>query len=304
MSLVERALKKLQQSGSPPENSAQVGVAREAASDRPVRVSADATVSTPEPPVERPSRIVKIDREHLRTLQLLPPPSMERRISSEYRQIKRPLIDAALGRTDEPLERAQIIMLASALPGEGKTFTSINLALSMAREKDVEVILINGDVAKPHLDALFGLEGERGLLDLLSDRTIHPDSVILSTDVPNLRILPAGRKTDTATELLASERMKDLMAQLAAQDSRRIILLDSPPLLLSTESQALVASVGQIVLIVRAEATSESAVLAAIEATGNSKPISLILNQSTVVPSGDYYYGYGAYGETEEKESK
>jgi receptor protein-tyrosine kinase len=309
MSLVERALKKLQQSGTVPESALPPGrVHGEGTLERSARAalpaSVEAAASIPERHIERPSRIVKIDRERLRALQLLPPPSMERRISSEYRQIKRPLIDAALGRTDQVIERAQIIMLASALPGEGKTFTSINLALSMAREKDVEVILINGDVAKPHLDNLFGLEGEQGLLDLLADRNIHPDSVILTTDVSGLRILPAGRKTDSATELLASDRMKDLMAQLAAQDRRRIILVDSPPLLLSTESQALVTSVGQVVLIVRAEATSEGAVLAAIEATGGGKPISLILNQSTAAPGDGYYYGYGSYGDAVEAESK
>lgn len=307
MSLVERALKKLQQAGTPPENPIQparrpdVVVPGDSAHVVPKASEFSARAQTPQ--VERPSRIIKIDREKLRSMQLLPPAAMERCIASQYQQIKRPLVDAALGRAEAPIENGQIVMLASALPGEGKTFTSINLALSMAREKDIEVILINGDVAKPHLDTLFGLEAERGLLDLLADRTIHPDSVIFATDIAGLRLLPAGQHRDTATELLASERMQELMAQLIGQDRRRIVLLDSPPLLLSTESQALIASVGQIVLIVRADVTPQSAVTAAIEATGGIKPISLILNQSSE-PPGAGYYGYGSYGQTTPAESK
>lgn len=309
MSLVERALKKLQEAGNLPDRTARAvaqpeALAHEKAAHAVAASAAAEAVPHAPPHPAKPTRIVKIDREALRAMHLLPPPSMERRIASQYQQVKRPLIDAALRRTESSTELPQVIMLASALPGEGKTFTSINLALSMAREKDIEVVLINGDVAKPHLDALFGLEGERGLLDLLADRTMHPDSVILATDVPGLSILPAGRRTETATELLASERMQQLMVQMVGQDRRRIVLLDSPPLLLSTESQALVSAVGQIVLIVRAESTPQSAVSAAIEATGGTKPISLVLNQSNEPPEAGYY-GYGSYGQavSEDKEA-
>jgi exopolysaccharide/PEP-CTERM locus tyrosine autokinase len=303
MSLVERALKKLQQSSaqpplpvphSKPAVAAEVVEVRDvAAAMRPVK---EAPASEPVQRIERPTRIVKIDRDVLRSMHLLPTPAMERRIASQYQQIKRPLIAAALGKSDPPIPDAQLIMLASALSGDGKTFTSINLALSMARERDMEVVLVDADVAKPHLGHLFGLQNEAGLLDLLTDPSLHPESVILPTDIASLSILPSGRKVDGATELIASERMRELMQQMAGYNRRRIVLLDSPPLLLSTEAQALIPSVGQIVLIVRAEVTPQSAVLAAIEATGGSKPISLILNQSSEAPGTDYY-GYGSYGD-------
>jgi protein-tyrosine kinase len=303
MSLVERALKKLQQSSgqTPPA----VANARPRAAAELVDVPHPAGASAPTEPqqlaaeqqIVRPTRIVKVDREALRAMQLLPAPAVERRIASQYQQIKRPLIAAAMGRSETPIANAQVIMLASALSGDGKTFTSINLALSMAREKDIEVVLVDADVAKPHLGHVFGIQNERGLLDLLTDRNLHPESAILSTDIPGLRMLPSGRKVDTATELLASDRMRELMRQLTAQNSRRVVLLDSPPLLLSTEAQALVASVGQIVLIVRADVTPQSAVMAAIEATGGAKPISLILNQSSE-PPGSGYFDYGTYGDT------
>lgn len=297
MSLVERALKKLQQSGS--------GDFALREPKQPVGPKLPERLAGVEIPTvssavshERPTRIVKIDREALRSLQLLPTPDMEQRIATQYRQIKRSLIAAALGRTEPPLESGQVIMVASALPGEGKTFTSINLALSMAREKDVEVILVNADVAKPHLDSLLGVAGERGLLDLLKDDHLHPDSFILDTDVPRLKFLPAGGHVDTATELLASSRMHELMQQMIRRPGNPIVLLDSPPLLLSTESQAMISSVGQVVLVVRANVTPRQAVEAAVSAAAGAKSISLILNQSTESIS-DAYYGYGPYGDAQ-----
>jgi exopolysaccharide/PEP-CTERM locus tyrosine autokinase len=296
MSLVERAIKKLQESA-----------AHSGAQPRPT--TAGRVVEVPPPPaavsdttparprIERPSRIVNIDKDALRAMRLMAPAGMERRTAAQYQRIKRPLVAAARGKSDPPIENGHLIMLASALPGEGKTFTSINLALSLAREKDIEVLLVDADVAKPHVSRLLGVDGERGLLDLLTDGNLHPESVILHSNVPGLAILPAGKRTETATELLASERMHEIAIQLAVSGGgRRIVLFDSPPLLLSTESQALVGSIGQVVLIVRAESTPRSAVLSAIEALGDSKPISLILNQSSIEPDAGHY-GYGSYGD-------
>jgi protein-tyrosine kinase len=313
MSLVERALKKLQESrsGAPGTNqlSTLAHSAMPATPVRPMSTSSHAGARSdersalaremPDRP-ELPSRRVVIDRAALRAMELLPPADLERQIASQYQQVKRPLIASALGKTGNSPRNGHAIMLASALPGEGKTFTSINLALSIALEKDTEILLVDADVAKPHLTKIFGLQAERGLLDLLTDSSIHPESVILPTDVPGLSILPAGRQTDTATELLASKRMEHVVAQLAGVKGHRIVLFDSPPLLLSTESRALVPSVGQVVLVVRAEATPQRAVQEAIEAIGDGKPVSLILNQ-TSTPAASGYYGYGTYGDAEPK---
>ena len=303
MSLVERALKKLQETKQAPDVSGSEAaapvLARESAvllPNRSVTSQSNASAEAQERVVEPPSRIIRIDREVLRKKELLPPRDLERLIASQYQQIKRPLIAAALGKAASPIVNGGAIMLSSALPGEGKTFTSINLALSMAMERDIEVLLVDADVAKPHISRLFGMQNERGLLDLLTDSNLAPESVILRTDVPGLTVLSAGTQTPMATELLASERMEELVSQLAPTHGRRIVLFDSPPLLLSTESRALVASVGQVVLVVRAESTLQRVVLDAIDAIGDGKPISLILNQSSAPPSGGYY-GYGSYGD-------
>jgi exopolysaccharide/PEP-CTERM locus tyrosine autokinase len=236
--------------------------------------------------------VVSIDRARLREMDLLPPPEMARRIASQYRQIKRPLVESVLNGNLGPA--SHVIMLASALPGEGKTFTSINLALSLALEKDIEVLLVDADVPKPHVSRIFEMQQEPGLMDLLHHPELHPNQVILRTDVPGLTLLPAGHHaSETATESLASERMAEVIQQLAVPNGRRIVLLDSPPLMLSTESRVLAAAAGQVVLVVRAESTSRQAVSHALDVIGEGKKVSLILNQSSAAPTESYYGSYG-----------
>jgi exopolysaccharide/PEP-CTERM locus tyrosine autokinase len=239
----------------------------------------------------RPTRTIHIDRDALRHAELLPPLSQERQLSGEYRQIKRPLIANALGRGVPKTPNGHRIMIASAMPGDGKTFTSINLALSFALEKDLSVVLVDADVAKAHLSRVLGVENEPGLMELLHGEQ-DPESVILQTDVPGLSILPAGKTVETATELLSSARMEHIAAQISARDPKRIVLFDSAPLLVTSEAMALVSAVGQIVMVVRAGITPQSAVLDAIELLGEGKSIGLVLNQTDEQVRPGYYYQY------------
>jgi Mrp family chromosome partitioning ATPase len=188
-------------------------------------------------------------------------------------------------------------MMASAVPGDGKTFTSINLALSMAREKDTSVVLVDADVAKPHISRIFGVESERGLLDALSDAELGLNGLILSTDVKGLSILPAGRAREGATELLSSARTKQLASQLLAQNPRSVVLFDSPPLLATSESLALVDAIGQVVMVVRAGHTPNNAVKEALEALGPDRSVSLVLNQARRSLTERLYYNYEPYGD-------
>jgi len=284
MSLVERAIKKLQESRGTAPTAPELPAAT-APAPRAAAARAD---------VARPTRVVHIDRARLRDVELVPPPEQERQIAHDYRQIKRPLIANAFGRGVPVVPMGHLVMVTSALPGDGKTFTSVNLALSMALEKDISVLLVDADVAKPHISRILGVDQEPGLLDVLHDASLEIDSVILPTDVPGLSILPAGRASDTATELLASARMQEIGAILDSRDANRMVLFDSPPLLLTSESRALAHSVGQVVIVVRAEYTPQQAVLDAIEKLGANRSISLVLNQSKITTAA--YYGYGSAG--------
>lgn len=287
MSLIEQAIKKLQitQFGNRPE---------------PQTVVAGRLVESPEADVVRvattkSSKRIHIDSNALRALGLLPPEQYDRKLAGEYRRIKRPLLSAGLGKGMNALPNGHLIMMASALPGEGKTFTSMNLALSMAKEKDITVILVDADVAKPHISKTFGVDNEPGLVDALINSTIDIESCIIPTDIENLSILPAGRVVENATELLASSRMENIISRLGLAEPNRIVLFDSPPLLLTNESRVISNIVGQVVIILRAGYTSPAAVNEAISAIAESKPVSLILNQSEddVVT---VYYGYEEYG--------
>lgn len=296
MSLVEQALKKMQATRG--------GVAPAAVRPAIGAHVGDHTAEPLPPPPPRATRVVNITREQLRAAGVLAPEDEERLLVQQYRQIKRPLVANALGRGTPKLPNGQLIMLASALPGDGKTFTSVNLALSLAMEKDVRILLVDADVAKPHISKIFGVEDEPGLLDVLRDEHVDVDSVIMSTDIPGLSILPAGRASETATELLASSRMEAVIAQLGARDTMRIVLFDSPPLLLTTESRALASQVGQIVLVVAAGVTPQQAVLDALELLGEGKSIGLVLNQSDEGANAGYhrYYGSGIGSNENEKE--
>jgi exopolysaccharide/PEP-CTERM locus tyrosine autokinase len=212
------------------------------------------------------------------------------------RRIKRPLVERALASFADPSSSACVIMVASAIPGEGKTFTAINLAFSLALEKDASVLLVDADVPKPHISSVVGLEGSKGLIDAIVDPSVDVEALVYDTDVPNFSVLAAGTRSETATELLASQRMVDIIAQLRAANPRRIIVFDSPPLLFTTESRELAATAGQIVLVVRAGETPRQAVFDAITILGEQKVIGIVLNQVDAQGSAASYYGYGQYG--------
>jgi protein-tyrosine kinase len=168
------------------------------------------------------------------------------------------------------------------------------LALSVAREKDWSVVLVDVDCAKQHITSMFSAENEPGLLDLLKDPSLHPDDVIMPTNVPSLSILPAGNRDQNAAELLASERMDQLAEVLSEEDKFRLVIMDSSPLLLTTEALVLSSHVGQIALVVHAGHTAQSAVTAAIKKIDSTKAVNAILNRSESEASTPYgsYYGY------------
>ncbi|MEM7610323.1 MAG: XrtA-associated tyrosine autokinase [Pseudomonadota bacterium] len=247
-------------------------------------------------------RFVEVDRDRLREAGLLAPESQSRMLADQYRLIKRPLLDNAVGKNASIVEDGNLIMISSALSGDGKTFTCINLALSMASEKDMTILLVDADVAKPHISRIFGVSKQPGLIDLLLDESLTLDDVILKTDVPGLRLLPSGQIHDQATELLASKRMRSLVQQLSKRYANRAVVFDSPPLLVTPEARVLGSHMGQIAMVVCAGKTPQQAVLDAVACIDESKAMNLILNQSLASGLGasEYGYGYGyGYGHAE-----
>ncbi|MEX2123368.1 MAG: XrtA-associated tyrosine autokinase [Woeseia sp.] len=237
-----------------------------------------------------------VDQQQLIKAGLLAPMDHAAPVADEFRRIKRPLIANAAKARDTGADHMNVIMITSAMPNAGKTFCSMNLAVSISLERELNVLLVDADVAKRHISRELGLAEAPGLIDLLLDESRNLDDALVRTDMNDVQVLPAGRHHPQATELLASERMSRIVDELATRYSDRIILLDSPPLLITSEAQALASQVGQIALVVEAGATTQQSLLQTIEVLDSDKAINIILNKSRHSSQFGYYGDYGYYG--------
>lgn len=245
------------------------------------------------PPAAALSRAVALDLEALAQAGIVSPNAPRSEIADQFRVIKRPLIRNAMGKGAAQVEQGNLIMVTSALAGEGKTFTAINLAMSLATELDCTVMLVDADVAHPRVMSVLGLSEGPGLLDLVRDPSQDMSHRLLRTNIDKLTLLPSGTPHARATELLASDAMADLLKDMARRYADRIIVFDSPPLLLTTEARVLATHMGQIVMVVQAEQTLRSAVAQAL-ATIESCPVKLmLLNQVRTASRAGYGLGYG-----------
>ncbi len=237
-----------------------------------------------------------IDRQQLRDRGMIEPEGPVTALLEEFRIIKRQLLlTAAETRAGRGPLHGERILVCSALPAEGKTFCSVNLALSMAAEKDTEVLLVDADFAKPSVLSTLGLPRGPGLLDALSDPRVAVEDCILGTDVPGLFVLPAGNAQWSDTEWLAAARTAQVLDRLTSNTRGRIVIFDSSPVLAASPASALALHVGQAVVVVRADVTSEAALRDAIGLLSGCDDIKLLLNGSHFSPSGrrfGTYYGY------------
>ena len=293
MSKIQEALKKLQK-GSPPRPDPKVaasigGKFRNDRSAIPVARKKKVTIE---------GEKHHIDQEDLIRGGLLAPPDLGISVADEFRRIKRPILENALRKGPEAPDQKNVILITSALPRAGKTFCSVNLAVSISLERELHVLLVDADVVKPHISREFGLAKRRGLIDLLIEDSQQISECLVRTDINDIQILPAGTKHSRATELLASERMSAIITELSSRYPDRIILLDSPPLLATSEALSLADQVGQIALVVESGETTHQALMETIELLNPEKAINVILNKSRhSMQSGYYGGGYGYYGD-------
>ena len=238
------------------------------------------------------NRTGTVDRDRLIEQGLILPGAPVTGLAEEFRIVKRQLMLAARG---DP--KARRILICSAQPGEGKSFCSVNLAISMAAEKDVEILLIDADFAKAEIPVMLGLDAGIGLLDALADPAIDVESAIIRTDIPQLSVLSAGTRSHDDTELLASDRTAQILDDLQAADPRRILIFDSPPALAASPASTLAHQVGHVVMVVRADRTPESELREAVMLLDGCDDIQLLLNGARFAPGGKRfgtYYGYGS----------
>lgn len=236
--------------------------------------------------------VVTIDAARFAEQGLLVPGAPVNALAEEFRLVKRQLLLTARAVAASHGTRARAVLVSSANAHEGKTYCAINLALSLAAEREIEVVLVDADVAKPDVLARLGLEDRPGLLDVLADPTAEVEDYIVRTNVPQLSLLPAGTRSNQDTELLASARTPQLLDAILAADPRRIIVFDSPPALAASPAATLALHVGQIMLVVRADRTSESDLREAVALLDGCEQIQLVLNAVAHAPGGRRFGSY------------
>lgn len=218
-------------------------------------------------------------------------------LAEEFRVIKRPLVNNIQGAENNGISRSNLILICSSLPGEGKTFVSINLALSIANERDKSVLLIDADVEKPSISKQLGINGSRGLIEYLEDDKVTFSDILLKTDLPNLSVITAGKRHKYSTELLSSQRMYLFAEEVSRRYRDRIVIFDSPPLLVATQAQILAELVGQVVLVIAAEVTPQSVVNESVVKLSNCDVVMTLLNKTRKeIDIYGHNYGYGKYG--------
>lgn len=241
--------------------------------------------------------VAQVDRAALAEAGFILPDAAPTALAEEFRIVKRQLLLNAMGgQGTEAVRNGRAILISSAEPDEGKTFCAVNLALSLARERDLEVLLVDADFAKPEILSTLGIAGGPGLVDALCDRAIDVEECIINTDLANLSVLPAGRPLNEMNELLASEEMRMVFEKLLINPSR-IVIFDSSPALAASTSSVLASLVGQTVVVVRADVTGESELRQTLSLLGACDHIRLLLNAVQLAPHGrrfGAYYGYGA----------
>ncbi len=305
-SLIERAAQRL--TSPPPQQAVEETPSTEPSKREERAPKAPAPSPAPSPRAnQRPATDsspvqVTLDLPMLAESGFLTPQTMNNRLGDETRLVKRAVLSEARSSSSD---YANVVVVTSAWPAEGKTFTAINLAMSLAVERDLHVLLVDADLAKPSILRNLGITAKVGLIDLLESPQTDVGDVIMRTNVPKLSIIGPGRQHDMSMELLASKRMQAVAGEISERYSDRVIIFDSPPVLASTEATVMVDFAGQIIFVVEAERTRREAVEEAISILGSSCPIRLVLNKTRELIGGHraayygYSYGYGRYGESE-----
>lgn len=241
-------------------------------------------------------KVHPVDRERLREQGLIVPEGTVTALLEEFRIVKRQiLLQAADLRRQNAGPMAQRVLISSPHPGEGKTYSALNLALSIAAEKESEVLLVDADFAKPSILSALGLPGGPGLMDALMDQTVDVTDCVLGTDIPGLWVLPAGDTTSNDSEYLSTSRTARVLDRLTEGAPHRMVIFDSPPALSASPAAELAKYVGQVVVIVRADQTGQGALEDAISLLNACPNVQLLLNGAQFSPSGrrfGSYYGY------------
>ncbi len=242
------------------------------------------------------------------------PSDKPQRLSQEMRAVKRRLLrrlkfykpGSRTSRPKSPKHSGRnTVLVTSTSPAEGKTFTSINLALSLAMEDDIKVLLVDADVPRPRVLHHLGLKSTKGLADKVDNPGLALPELILRDKNSSLSILSEGQKTAKASEFFARPELGDTIREISKKYADHLVIIDAPPILAAPGTSLLAQYTDEVVFVVKASQTPEPAVVAALdEVLEYNEQVSLILNYALVPGKFSHYGSYGEYyyqarGETE-----
>ncbi|WDE05025.1 polysaccharide biosynthesis tyrosine autokinase [Thalassomonas viridans] len=297
MSTIEKALQK-QREKNQQESAEQAQAETQDTAQASSSPAASATQETqpreqPAPAPAAPKALITIDQQELREKGLITDSTERQKIKDEFRYIKRKLLNNAFGQAAQNLENGNLVMVSSGKPNEGKTFISINLALSIALEQDKTVLLIDADVIRPSISAELNISPRKGLVEYLLGEVPNVSEVIYNTSISNLKIIPAGEPHHLTSELLASDKMRQLTQELANRYSDRMVIFDSPPLIEVNESQVLANLMGQALVVVEESQSKIADIQKAVDSLDEDLAIGFVINKAVQTQKDMYgYYGY------------
>jgi len=209
--------------------------------------------------------------------------------AGEQYKILREQINKVIGESAQ-----RFLAITSPIKGDGKTTVAANLAAAMALHRDRQVLLIDADLRSPSIHRYFGVNSSPGLADYLSlPGDCELMDYIRETSVPGLRLLTAGKATSHSSELLASERMKNVMEEIAGRFSADHVIIDTSPVLSTSDPLVLSRQLDGLLMVVRAGKTPRDCLSEAIKLVGADKIMGLVLNGAELGRSAKYYYYYG-----------
>lgn len=244
-----------------------------------------------------PKLMLNIDLASLSERNFVSMATERRLIYEEFRVIKRKLINNAFGSLSKTLHHPNLILVTSSRPGEGKTFTSVNLALSIALEQDKTVLLVDADVLRPNVARTLEISTQLGLTDYLSSNDVDVSDIMYSTNVERLKIITAGKPHHLSTELLASDKMMELVQEFASRYPDRIVIFDAPPLLGVNETCVMAGMCGQAVVVLEENKTKLNELDKALSLLPKELAVGFVINKAYYSRDKGYGYGYGYYAE-------
>lgn len=297
MNTIERALQKKKQDSADLEKNQQSDEAQALAPQQQTTIERAKTKTVTEQVSLETAKSssgqkIEIDLEKLEEKGFVSTNARRQLINEEFRAIKRKVLGNAFGALSKSLKNSNIIMVTSTNPGEGKTFTAINLALSIALEKDKTVLLVDADVLRPNVMRTLDMENREGLMEYLLGEKSDISEIMCKTNLENLRIIPAGKSHHLSTELLASEKMYDAVAEFANRYPDRVVIVDTPPLHGINETAILANLAGQAIVVVEEGKTKLADIQKAVSQLHPEMAIGFVVNKAQKVNDDEHGYGY------------